>query len=228
MQLKKIQHYLEKYKEYLTRPEAEDRLHIWTAQHHFQQHWDIDAPVLAVMYDRSLQNPQTKRLWKRESFEPKDLMLKLIQTEQEYAREMFRDLFREGKSLEGRVGRFVFYCDELLQMYKQANPRSIENNHYHDDYWMVFLYLAFRFPEQYTLYEFESFRNLLEKLGAPNIPRTHDTERFTKVTRTLYKFMEKDADLMSLHEARLQYLSAYIPNSLLIVYDFYQFVQSHS
>ena len=149
MQLKTLQRLLQEFKHYLSSPKAEDHLHIWTAQRHFQDHWDLDAPDLAAMYDESLYNRQTKRLWKRESYEPKQVMLKLIRLEPDFARQMFSDLFQEDYSVDGRVGRFVFYCDELLKGYKDAKPHSIENNHYHGDYWMPFLYLAFRYPDRY-------------------------------------------------------------------------------
>lgn len=228
MQLKTLKQLLQKYKCYLARPEAEDNLHIWVAQRHFQDHWDLDAPDLAAMYDESLYNRHTKRLWKRENYEPKRVMLELIRLEPDFARQMFADLFNEEYSVENRVGRFVFYSDELLRGYKEANPRSIENNHYHDDYWMVFLYLAFRYPDRYTLYDFDAFRNVLEQLKAPNLPRTHDLERFWKVSRVIHQFIVKDAELMVLHEKRLQFAKAYVEGSWLIVYDFLRFAARRS
>lgn len=223
MQLKTLQLLLQQYKEFLRTPAAEDNLYIWVAQRHFQDHWDLDAPDLAAMYDQSLYSPHTKRLWKRESYEPKQVMLELIRLEPDFARRMFTELFREEQSVEGRLGRFVFYCDELLRGYKDANPRSIENNHYHDDYWMAFLYLAFRYPDRYTLYDFDCFRNVLEQLKAPNLPRTHDPERFVKVSRIIHQFMAKDEELTALDEQRLQHAKGYVPGSWLAVYDFYRF-----
>lgn len=224
MQLKQLQYYLQRYKRFLTKPSAEAKAHIWEAQRIFQENWDLEAEDLAEMYDRSLQNQVTKRLWKRENYEPKRLMLAFIKQESDFVRQIFGDLFKEDKSVDGRVGRFVFHCDELLQAYKEANPRSIENNHYHDDYHMVFLYLSFRYPAAYTLYDFEAFRKLLDRLGVASLPNTHDPERFFKVCRTLYRFLEKDAELMERHYRRLNYVNAYREDSMLIVYDFYQFV----
>lgn len=223
MQLKSLENLLLQYKNYLLRPEAEANLHIWAAQRHFQDHWDLDAPDLAAMYDQSLYNPQTKRLWKRENYEPKRMMLELIRLDPDFARRAFADLFLEDKSIEGRVGRFVFYCDELLQAYKEAHPISIENNHYHDDYRMIFLYLAFRYPDRYTLYDFDTFYRVLEKLKAPNLPQTHDPERFCKVTRIIHQFMQKDAELIDLNRKRLAFLPTHVDGSWLLIYDFYQF-----
>lgn len=224
MQLKTLQFLLQGYKHFLQTPEAEANLHIWVAQLHFQDHWEVEAPDLADMYDQSLYNPQTKRLWKRESYEPKRMMLEFMRLEPDFCRRMFIDLFNENYSVENRLGRFVFHCDELLQAYKEAHPRSIDNNHYHDDYWMPFLYLAFRYPDRYTLYRFDDFRNLLEKVKAPNLPAAHDTERFVKVSRIIYQFMAKDEELMRWNADRLRHAAAGIEGSWLVVYDFYRFV----
>lgn len=224
MQLKRLQHYLRQYRKYLLTPEArERRLYIWESQRIFRENWDMDADDWAAMYDGALQNSRTRRLWKREAYEPKRMMLELIRMQPDFVRSMFFDLFNEEKSLEGRVGRFVYYCDMLLQEYKDKHPRSVDNNHYHDDdYGMVSLYLAFRYPDRYTLYDPRGFRSLLEKLGSGDIPRANDMERFAKVVHTIYKFMQKEEGLLELHRQRLAEGLHYTGESLLVVYDFYQ------
>ena len=86
------------------------------------------------------------------------MILKFIQTSEDYVRYSFKDLFNENKDIEGRVDRFVFYCDQLLKEYKDSKPQSIENAHYHDDnYEMISIYLAFHFPNIYTPYNFNNF-----------------------------------------------------------------------
>lgn len=185
----------------------------------------MDAEDWPAMYDSALQNSHTKRLWKGQAYEPKRMMLELARMQPDFVRHMFFDLFNEEKSLEGRVGRFVYYCDMLLQEYKDSHPRSIDNNHYHDDdYHMVSLYLAFRYPDLYTLYEPAGFRLLLEKLGSGDIPKANDMERFAKVMHTLYKFMRKEEGILELHRRRLMEGFHYTGDSLLVLYDFYQFI----
>ena len=225
MQLKRIQHYLQQYRKYLQTPSAQGQgLYIWESQRIFQENWDMDAEDWPAMYDSALQNSKTKRLWKREAYEPKRMMLELARMQPDFVRHMFFDLFNEEKSLEGRVGRFVYYCDMLLQEYKDQHPRSIDNNHYHDDdYQMVFLYLAFRYPARYTFYAPAGFRLLLQKLGSPDIPQANDMERFAKVMHTLYKFMQKEEGLLELHRRRLVEGLHYTGESLLVLYDFYQY-----
>lgn len=224
MQLKKIQQYLQEYKNFLTSPAAQERLYAWESQRIFQEHWDVEARDFGEMYDRSLDNSQTRRLWKRENYEPKKRMLDFITLEPEGVRFIFQDLFNEEKSVENRVDRFVFYCDDLLQAYKEKYPRSTENRHWHDDnYQMVSLYLAFRFPAQYTIYNHDAFIQLLQKIGSTDIPQAADFGRFVKVMRTLYNFLQKEPEILQLHQNRLHPKRHYLGDSLLIMWDFYLF-----
>jgi hypothetical protein len=224
MQLKLIKTSFEKYKRFLRTQAAEKHLHIWESQRIFQENWDLAQMPIADMYDASLQNSHTKRLWKREAYEPKQVMSAFMQMQADFVTYMFKDLFNEEKSIGGRVDRFVFHCDELLQEYKAQHPRSIENNHYHGDrYQMISLYLAFRFPDQYSYYDGRVFWQVLSQWGTANIPKADDCERFCKISRTLYTLLSKEEELMELHQKRLSERTHYSEKSLLIVYDFYQF-----
>ncbi len=224
MQLKRIQHYLAEYRRYLqSRDAREQGLAIFESQRIFQENWDPEAEDFAAMYDACLQNSTTRRLWKRHAYEPKRMMLEFIRMQPDFVRQMFLDLFNEEKSLEGRASRFVYYCDMLLQEYRDKHPRSIDNNHYHDDdYQMVTLYLSFHYPERYAYYQAGRFRQLLEQLGSTDLPAANDVERFAKVMQTLYKLMQKEDGLLELHRARLDERRHYAEDSLLAVYDFYQ------
>jgi len=145
--------------------------------------------------------------------------------EPEFVQSMFRDLFFEERDIVGRVDRFVFHCDELLREYKEQNPRSIENNHYHDDgYEMVSWYLSFRYPEQYAPHCFPAFQQLLQLLGTRAVPKSSDFGRFCKIAKTLFKLLEKDGEVLELHQKRLGNNGRlYLEKSLLVVEDFYLF-----
>ena len=226
MQLKKLEAALVKFREFLPTKAAQERLYVWESQLLFQQNWDQDAADFSAMFDRSLDNSQTRRLWKRERFEPKRMMLLFLGEEPDFVRSMFIDLFNPDKSVENRVDRFVFYCDELLSRYKRNYPLSIENNHYHQDYEMIALYLAFRYPEEYACYDAEAFRTTLALLSAPNVPVGHDLPRHFKVCKTIFTFMLKDEELMERHRARLEEGKHYMGNSYLLSYDFMCFCRA--
>lgn len=223
MQLKKLEACINQYKEILAHPKtAGNHLYLWESQRIFQENWDIAAYDLKSMLDAALQNSQTRRLWNRENYEPKRILLAFSEMQPGFVRSMFEDLFNENKDIEGRVDRFVYYCDELLQLYKETYPHSIENNHFHkDDYQMISAYLAFMFPSSYTIYSYPGFINILKILGAKEIPRTNDFGRFVKVMRTISGFINKDDALLKLHHSRLDPKMHFMGNSMLLVYDFY-------
>ncbi len=224
MQLKKIQAQVEHLKKYLQSPHCYDHLYWWESQQVFQKQWDILAEDFGKMYDMSLQNSHTKRLWKREQHYPKKLFLLFIQQESDFVKQMFRDLFNEDKSIDGRVDRFVFYADEMLQLYKKANPRSIENNHYHS-YEVCSMYLAFRYPAIYGFYNLEQFQHCLTCLGSPNIPQVDDFARFCKVSKTLWNFLSKDEAIFDLHQKRLEDGKHYMGDSMLLVSEWMYLMQ---
>lgn len=225
MQVKLLNKAFEGYKHYLSQRDAFKHLHIWESQRIFQQNWDREALDWTKMYDASLQNTHTRRLWKREAYEPKQMMLKFIDLSTDFVRNMFDDLYKEEKSIQGRIDRFVFYCDQLLAEYKDKKPHSIENNHYHDDdYQMVSLYLAFKYPAQYTLYRKPYFIAFLKQMGVANLPMANDFERFVKVSRTVFKLMQKQEGLLEIHQNRLNPEKHYEETSLLVVFDFMEWV----
>ncbi|MEM9990952.1 MAG: hypothetical protein AAF738_04255 [Bacteroidota bacterium] len=223
MQLKLIQQHISDYKKWLRTPQATHNLHKWESQQIFQEQWDMDSLKFAAMYDQSLQNSTTRRIWNRESYAPKHMMLEFAKMQPHFVEAMFRELFEETKDIGARVDRFVFYCDELLREYKQVHPTSIQNSHYHDDgYEMISHYLAFRFPEQYTPYRLDVFQAAMQKIGSRDIPRTNDFARYSKVMRTLMNFLQKEEELLELHQERLRE-EHYTGKSQLLVEDFVWF-----
>ncbi len=221
MNLKKLNEAIGQYKNFLQSNHNHDPYWKWESQQILQENWDMDTRDFHNMFDRSLQNSQTRRIWRREHYAPKDMMLKFIQTSEDYVRFAFQDLFNEDKEIEGRVDRFVFYCDELLREYQEKHPGTKENTHYHDDnYEMISHYLAFRFPDIYTPYHFEDFKRLMQKLGSRDIPKVNDTARYFKVMRTVFNFIKKDENILNIHQQRLEEGKHFMGETLLVVEDF--------
>jgi hypothetical protein len=147
MLLKNLQAALGEFLAFLNGPKAAERLPLWEAQQIFQSNWDLEAPDLASMYERSLESTQTRRYWSGDDFRPREVMLGFMKQQQAFARQVFADLFREDRSVEGRLGRFVFSCDELLADHQERRPKDKLAAHYHGgDYRMAFLYLASATP----------------------------------------------------------------------------------
>ncbi len=221
MNLQKLTGAIQQYKSSLKANPDRDPYWKWESLKVFQETWNPEVSDFIDMYNRSLQNTQTRRLWNRENYEPKNMMLKFIDLSGEFVRSMFQDLFNEGKEVDGRIDRFVFHCDELLREYRETHPRSVENSHYHDDnYQMVSLYLAFRYPIQYAPYHFELFQKLMQLLDSRDVPKVNDLGRYFKVMRTIYKFLEKDGEILEIHHRRLHPDRHYQEPTLLVVEDF--------
>ena len=221
MNLKKIQEAFKAYKTYLKSPKRDERLYLWESQKIFQDNWSLEERDLQEMYDESLQNTTTRRMWNRQAYEPKRMMLLFWEAAPDFVTQMFKELYNEDKPIDIRVSRFAFYCDQLLEDYRENHPGTIENSHYHnDDYQIISLYLALRYPASYAYYSFSAFTSALKQFGVVNIPRVNDFERFVKVSRTIFKLMQKEDDLLELHTKRINPEKHYSDESLMIVTDF--------
>lgn len=223
MEVKKLQAKIQAFKSFLKTDRAFRALHKWEALSHFQQHWDIEAPDFGKMYNDSLQNTTTQRLWKRETWRPKEMMLLLIDLDSVFSRRIFKNLFDETQSIDTRISMFKFGCDEMLQEFKRQNKRTIENNHYHDDNEMIFLYLTFQHPAEYTFFEYPTFIETIKQMGISDLPDQYNLDRFLKLTKILYTFLKKDEELLEIHRSRLPSNRFYKKDSKLIVHDFCRF-----
>lgn len=192
----------------------------WENQQHFQEHWDLRASDFAGMYNRSLDSQLSRRLWNREGFEPKQQMLALIRMEPEGMRRHFQELLDETLDIDDRVEHFRLACDELMVQHKEQYPLSVETNHYHEDYQMISLYLAFYYPGQYALYYLPHFRALLEKVESPHIPTHHDFPRFVKVARIVDRFLWENENLVKSHDQNRPDKRFFPGHSLLLVSAF--------
>jgi len=225
--LAKIQQSIEAYKRWLTTLRHHPRLYLWETVQQFQTHWNTDVPGMAAVYDQSLQNSETRRLWQTETWYPKRMMLEFWRFEPSTVKWMFDDLFNETRPVEGRATRFVFGCDNLLTDFKHANATSVENNHYHSDYKLISLYLACRYPELYAPYDLELFQNTLRTVGARDIPEQHDIGRFFKVHATLTKFFDQDPGVAAAMHRHLHPRKHYQGKTGMLLNDFALFLKGN-
>lgn len=196
----------------------------WETQYHFQNNWDITREDFLAMYQASLSNTQSRRYWQREQFTPRQSMEMFIALDPAFVKMMFQDLFNETKSVSGRIDRFIFYCDEMLVRVRELHKDKI-NNHYHDIPF-VYYYLALRYPEQYSVYDVESFRKTLELLKAMNIPNVADPDRYFKTTKILYKFLKEETQLEGMLLKRMP-SSLYFSGESLLSVNYFCYYCAH-
>ncbi len=223
MILGRIQAAITDYKKWLTTERHHPFVHKWESLQNFQANWNLDDPDVVGMFDRSFQNTETRRLWQTENWYPKKTMLEFWRADPKTVRLMFDDLFNETREVEGRIGRFVFGCDELLRDFKRAHVATIENNHDHGDYRMIALYLAFRYPDTYAPYDFPVFQRAMTHFGARDIPQENDLPRYFKVLKTLMTFLEKDGSVVPAMQKHLHPRRHFQGKTLLLAEDFCRF-----
>jgi hypothetical protein len=160
----------------------------------FNDHWSVPEPSgLASIYDHCLHSEISQRWWKREKYQPKEMMLSLIHADPELATLAWKDLANDASGLDGRLSRFDYYCNDLLQTYRQKPPGSLESYHYQDAA-MISLYLAGLFPGKYALYPGLSvFKNFCKEVGSPDIPVIDDLVRYMKVANVVNTFLQKNS-----------------------------------
>jgi len=68
----------------------------------------------------------------------------------------------EEKDLNLRINRFLHHIDQMLMIVQRKDMKA--STHYHADLRIVFVYLAFCFPEKYPLYDGFNFSQYLMKV----------------------------------------------------------------
>lgn len=179
-----------------------EQLNYWESQTNFSKNWDIEAIDFTSMFNASFKSQLSVRLWQKEDWYPKEVMMEFLAIDKEFVRTMFKDLFNDEKDLNMRCSRFILYCDQLIKMLQKSKPQFIE--HYHANYEMIFTYLAFRFPEKYTFYNFQNFTKFLQFAESKRIPASHDAEQFRKMTKVFSTLLSKNQSFMSKADHQLE------------------------
>ncbi|HEY3387421.1 MAG TPA: hypothetical protein VGK46_12975 [Saprospiraceae bacterium] len=171
--------------------------------HQFHDHWSSPQQVgFKEIYDQCLWSDYSQRWWKRDHYRPKEIMMFLIDADPELAAIAWKDLSNDASSLDGRLSRFDYYCNELLQIHRAKPPGSLESYHYQDASVMS-LYLSGLFPDKYALYPgLEIFKNFCKAVGSQDIPVIDDLVRYMKVASIVHTYLQKNPGLERLKQLR--------------------------
>ena len=191
----------------------------------YQDNWNIENLDFLSMFNQSFKSAISTRLWKTDNFYPLEVMKDFIQYEKEIMRSLFRDLLDESKSVDGRIQRFVFYCDQLLEEIRERG--KLHPSHYHDNYYMPSLYLSMEHPDKYWFYDIELFRKSLIQLGDLNPPPSHDLNRYYKVTN-LFNNLLLNNDLFTGWRDKISNKLKYQGHSRMWAYDLMRFISKEN
>lgn len=223
MQVQKIHDLLDNFATHLSKDQTWSYKYTYDCAQQWDKYWDLNAPDLKECYNTALQSNVSKRLWLRDAWHPKEMMLKFLDLDQEFVRRMFQRLFNEEKEITARISQFKFAADELLQDYKSKHKSSVENAHYHDDARMIFTYLAFQFPNRYCIYHYEAFAKTCMKIGVIDIPQAYDLDRFLKISKVLFTFMQKHEGLKVNFEERNARFGVNNPFDKMLLFELFNY-----
>lgn len=217
MKVDKINAYKDLFKEHLVITQDYNELYKYECLQHFSDNWSLDELDLATMFDKSLTSNISARLWGGSTNSAKSVMLQFIALNKEFVRSMFRDLYNEDKDLGLRINRFIFHCDELLSQLQQKETKL--NYHHHSDQELS-VYLAFKFPAKYNLFNYGPFSIMMNRLEAKNVPQEFEVERFFKLCKGLYSILSRDTELLEIHRNLRKDPIYYGDDTMLLVHDF--------
>lgn len=184
----KFNEYLEMYKKDFTQEHWNVEKFKWEAVKWFQDKWDINAPDFKKML--SVATDKTDKLLASRMFFPKKMIEEFADTEPEFVRSMFINLYDEAKDLYDRVEKFKVDSNDLL--IRCANPAW--KMHYQAEN-SIMTYLWLKYPDKYYIYKFSDFNELCSKLEVGYTPRKGDHKN------NIQKFMEVNDELCALLKA---------------------------
>lgn len=183
--------------------------------HHFHQSWKMSDPAsLSSVYNQSMRSEISQRWWKRERYRPKEMMLFMMDADPELATIAWKDLANESLSLDGRLDRFNFYCEDLMLIHRKKHPLASESHH-HQDAAVISLYLAGMYPDKYVLYPgLEAFSEFCGAVASPQRPAVDDYVRYVKVAGIVNAYLRKSPELDKLIPQRHGGNVSFIQNQL--------------
>ncbi|HUH35937.1 MAG TPA: hypothetical protein VL022_08905, partial [Moheibacter sp.] len=143
--MNKISHLIDQYIYILEEKGEPDEAYKYLAINTFQQNWNLDADDFYQMFRTSFS--KVANLLYQNSW---GFIDKAAKTFPDEVREMFRNLYDESVDISQRIETFQTESENILPKVRQSLNRN--NINAQQDERTISVYLAFRFPEKYTLY----------------------------------------------------------------------------
>ncbi|CEN54073.1 McrB family protein [Capnocytophaga canis] len=152
-----ISYLIEKYIRILKENGEPGEAYKYLAINTFQQNWNLDSEDFYQMFRNSFGKVANLLYQTSRGFIEKSAELFPEET-----RAMFRNLYDESVEVSKRITAFQTESENLLLKLQQALNRT--NIKAQQDERTISVYLAFRFPEKYTLYKADYYENFCEEL----------------------------------------------------------------
>tara|TARA_B100000315_G_scaffold260335_1_gene320931 strand:+ start:2844 stop:4037 length:1194 start_codon:yes stop_codon:yes gene_type:complete len=221
MNIQLVKSYIEEYKKEFNRVHKQE-IYKWHAIKQFQDYFDINASKFYENLELSL-NKSDNLLDSRLYF-PKRMLLKNAEKSQEQLREMFKILYDEDFNYLERIENFRSEFKNL----SKSNFPELKNDY--QDHRAIVVYLALKYPERYFFYKFKMFNTFSEKVNYTYHPKGGKIEnisQFQNLCELVRYEIEKDQDLLFLHEDRLDRSCYRDRNYNILTQDFIYAVVQH-
>ena len=197
MNIKLVKSYIEEYKRNF---ESIHNLEIykWHAIKQFQDNFDLNSNDFYSNVDLSLS--KSDNLLDSHLYFPKKMLLENIAESPMQIRKMFQLLYDENIDILERVENFRYDFGKLS---KKVFPEK--TNHY-QDHRAIIVYLTLMYPERYFFYKFGMFKKFAEKIDYVHKPikgRVENIGLYQNLCELVRYEVEKDQELLTLHENRL-------------------------
>lgn len=197
MNINIVRSYIKKYKENFESVNSAE-IYKWKAIKKFQDSFNIDAEDFHE--NMSLSLLESDNLLSSKQYLPKGVLLEVIKENPEDIRELIRSLFDESMDVLYRIEKFR---EDFSFLFRTVFPEK--KNHY-QDHRAVVVYLTLRFPDRYFFYKFTVFQEFSEKIDYVHAPTRGNIKNiglFQNLCELLRYEIEKDQELLALHEGRL-------------------------
>lgn len=197
MNIQIIKSYIEEYKREFDRVHNQE-IYKWHAIKQFQETFDIDAANFYENLELSLS--KSDNLLDSRLYFPKRMVLKNAEKSPEKIREMFEVLYDEDFDYLERIENFRTDFKEL----SKRNFPELKNDY--QDHRALVVYLSLKFPERYYFYKFGMFNSFSKKVKytyQPKKGRIENVSQFQNLCDLVRYEIEKDQELLNLHERRL-------------------------
>ena len=196
----RFQELLKEYKNELKGPRWDDEKFKWQAVKGFQDNWDIEAIDFCTMLKNSLD--KTFNLLASSHYFPKKMIQEFSEKESETVRQMFMDLFDEGKDLYGRMVSFKAQSKQLVNKHWDPGKSDFQTEN------TLTTYLWLRYPDKYYIYKFEEAKSLANELKTNYVFKAGDyknnVENFIKLYDELSQELCKDLELKQIVQSKLE------------------------
>jgi len=220
MNRKIVKSYIEEYKKNFERVHDQE-IYKWKAIKQFQDNFDINSTDFFSNLNISLN--KAENLLDSGKYFPKRMLFKNTEKTPEQIREMFKILYDEDFDLLERVENF-------RSDFKTLNKQNFNDLNDYQDHRAIIVYLSLHYPERYFLYKFRMFRDFAKKVEYTYKPisgRIENIGQYKSLCELVRYEIEKDQDLLTLHENRLSSECYRDKNHTVLTQDFIYAVVKH-